>query len=214
MEIKQMNIYEKLSAIRDEAGVIAKNLSIDVTNSRSYKAVSERDVLDTIRPLMSKYGIYCYPMCRELDDKAQIVTSSKYGDRTNFYFHYKNVMRFVNIHKPEEFIDVVSYSTGIDAGDKADGKAMTYGDKYALLKTFMISTGEDADQEASQEYKKKIGDHEWQDLKKMYSKEQIKEMYKELGISKGNDIPFEYYEKKKAEWDKKFVEEHPEKPFY
>ena len=49
-----------------------------------------------------------------------------------------------------DYIETISYSDGIDTGDKAMGKAMTYGDKYALMKAYKISTGEDPDKESSE----------------------------------------------------------------
>ena len=39
-------------------------------------------------------------------------------------------------------------------------------------------------------------------------------MYAELNITKGTDIPKEYYDKKKKEYDTKFDQEHPSKEFY
>ena len=58
-------------------------------------------------------------------------------------------VRFVNVDKPEEYIDITTYGDGVDSQDKAPGKAMTYGDKYALLKAYKIITGDDPDQTAS-----------------------------------------------------------------
>ena len=46
---------------------------------------------------------------------------------------------------------MVSYADGIDSGDKATGKAMTYSDKYSLLKAYKIATGDDPDKDASPE---------------------------------------------------------------
>ena len=46
---------------------------------------------------------------------------------------------------------MVTFAEGIDAQDKGSGKAMTYGDKYALMKAYKISTGDDPDQNASEE---------------------------------------------------------------
>ena len=209
-----MNIYEKMLCIEKEIGVVAKNLEIQASANSKYKAVSERDVLDAVKPLLEKYKVFAYPIARELDDKGQITSTTKYGERTSLYFHYKNIMRFVNAEEPTEFIDIPSYSTGIDTGDKADGKAMTYADKYAFMKAFKISTGEDPDQEASQEYKTNIGKYEWEQLNRMFSKDEIKAMYKELGISKGTDIPMDYYEQKKQEWSQKSDDKMPEKEFY
>ena len=210
----QMNLYEKMLCIEAEIGVVAKNLEIQASANSRYKAVSERDVLDAVKPLMEKYKVFAYPIARELDDKGQLTSSGKYGERTSLYFHYKNVMRFVNAEEPSEFIDIPSYSTGIDTGDKADGKAMTYADKYAFMKAFKISTGDDPDQEASQEYKQTIGKYEWEQLNRMYTKDEIKAMYKELNITKGTDMPMEFYEQKKAEWTEKANKVMPDKEFF
>lgn len=60
-----------------------------------------------------------------------------------------------------------------------------------------------------------ISKTEWDLLNKSFSKEEIKAMYTELGISKGTDIPLDYYNKKmkeKEEKDKKDILQ--EKPFY
>ena len=65
----------------------------------------------------------------------------------------ETVYRFVNTEKPDEFVDITTYGDGIDQGDKAPGKAMTYGDKYALLKAYKIITGDDPDQNMSEDEK-------------------------------------------------------------
>lgn len=48
-----------------------------------------------------------------------------------------------------------------------------------------------------------INKHEWDLLNKSFSKEEIKAMYTELGITKGTDIPLEYYNKKMKEKEDK-----------
>jgi hypothetical protein len=63
------------------------------------------------------------------------------------------IYKFVNTEKPEEYIEIESFGDGVDPQDKAPGKAMTYSDKYALLKAYKIETGEDPDQTASQDLK-------------------------------------------------------------
>ena len=57
----------------------------------------------------------------------------------------------MNIEKPDEYIETTTFAEGIDTQDKGSGKAMTYADKYALMKAYKISTGEDPDQTASEE---------------------------------------------------------------
>ena len=58
----------------------------------------------------------------------------------------KTVYRFVNTDNPAESIDTITFAEGIDSQDKGSGKAMTYADKYALMKSYKISTGEDVDE--------------------------------------------------------------------
>lgn len=147
-----MNIYEKLSAITTELGVVAKNLNVSAGKS-TYKAVSERDVLDSVKPLEAKYKVYSYPVYRETMESEQLESEITYNGnttkKTTFYTRLKTIYRFVNIEKPEEYIETTVFSVGLDPQDKGDGKAMTYADKFALLKAYKISTGEDPDQEGS-----------------------------------------------------------------
>ena len=160
-EIKQLNIYEKLSLITDEIGVIEKKLNVQVNKSSSYKAVSEREVLDGVKPIERKYRVYSYPAKREIIDRETLVKETEYTDsrtdnttitRTNSLFmRIKTTYRFVNTDKPEEYIETTVYGDGVDTGDKAPGKAMTYADKYALMKAYKLSTGDDPDKDASPE---------------------------------------------------------------
>ena len=160
-DIKKLNIYERLSLITDEIGVIEKNLNVQVNKTASYKAVSERDVLDNVKPIEKKYRVYSYPVHREIIDSETLVKESEYNGnitRTNSLFmRLLTTYRFVNIDKPEEYIETTVYGDGVDTGDKAPGKAMTYADKYALMKAYKLSTGDDPDKEASPEkgYQKK-----------------------------------------------------------
>ena len=159
-DIKSLNIYEKMMLITEEMGVIEKNLKVQVSQTNSYKAVSERDILDNVKPLEKKYRVYSYPVDRKIAENEILTKETEYNGkvtRTNtFYMRLEITYRFVNIDKPEEYIDIKTYGDGLDTGDKAPGKAMTYGDKYALMKGYKISTGDDPDKDASVEtsYKK------------------------------------------------------------
>ena len=147
-----MNIYEKLLAITSEIKKVAKNLEVGVGQSQ-YKAVGEADVLTAVKELEEKYKAYSYPFNREIVDNAILQTEKEYNGKVTkgnqIFMRLKTVYRFVNIEKPEEYIDVPTYGDGVDTQDKAPGKAMTYGDKYALMKAYKIITGDDPDQNGS-----------------------------------------------------------------
>lgn len=160
-----MNIYEKMAAITAELQTVAKNLTVQQTKTSSYKAVSERDILDAVKPIEKKYGVYSYPSNREILESNMLESESEWNGKvtkkTTFMTRIKTVYRFVNIEKPEDFIETITFAEGIDSQDKGSGKAMTYGDKYALMKAYKISTGDDPDQTASEDvnYTKKSKQH-------------------------------------------------------
>jgi len=147
MDVKELNIYQRLSAIATEIEMVAKKLTVKAGNE-TYKAVSEGDVLIAVKPLESSYGVYSYPVSREVI--ADGIHETKSGAKMLF-LREKVVYRFVNVDKPEEYIDMESIGDGVDSQDKAPGKAATYADKYALLKAYKIQTGDDPDQFGSEE---------------------------------------------------------------
>ena len=154
MEIKEMNIFEKLSNITNEISSVNKNLTVGQGKS-AYKAVGEADVLKAVKELEFKYRVYSYPVNREVLESTMYTTTNEYGDKNNIFSRIKTVYRFVNIDKPEEYVETITFAEGIDTQDKGSGKAMTYSDKYALMKSYKIITGEDPDQNPSEDgYKK------------------------------------------------------------
>lgn len=157
--MSEMNIFQRVSAITSELQTVAKNLEV-TTGKSSYKAVSERDILDAVKPIENKYGVYSYPVSREVIESNMLENVKEFTDKsgnttvtksTTFMSRIKTVYRFVNIDDPEDYIETVTFAEGIDTQDKGSGKAMTYADKYALMKGYKISTGEDPDQNGSKE---------------------------------------------------------------
>ncbi len=170
MAEQKQNIFRKMLTATNEIQTVAKNLNVQVGNSSSYKAVSERDILDAVKPIEFKNGIYSYPLSRNIVETNILETESKYGVRKQLMIRLEVVYRFVNVDNPEEYIDITSYADGIDSGDKATGKAMTYADKYALMKAYKISTGEDPDQSASEDLKAVNSQKSQQKTKKVIDK--------------------------------------------
>lgn len=151
---RSLNIYERLLLISTDLQTVAKNLEVSMGKAGKYKAVGEADVLRAVKPLELKHRVYSYPIEREIIESGTIESVDYNGNpKKQLFERIRVVYRFINIDKPEEFIDITSYGDGIDSGDKSVGKAMTYADKYALLKAYKMVTGDDPDQEGSQELK-------------------------------------------------------------
>ena len=146
-----MNIYQKMAAVTAELQTVAKNLNVETGKGKSYKAVSERDIIDAVKPLEIAHGIYSYPCERQILESQTLETETQYGPKTTFFSRIMTKYRFVNVEDPTDYIETVTFAEGIDSQDKGSGKAMTYADKYALMKAYKISTGDDPDQNASTE---------------------------------------------------------------
>ena len=201
--VEEMSIYEKMLRIQSEIPTVAKNLNVSAGKSGTYKAVSERDVKDAVKPLEEKYGVYSFPIKKELIEQTQIEQESSYGKRTSFYIRERVTYRFVNIHKPEEFIEIDGYGDGIDSGDKAPGKADTYASKYCLMSAYKISTGDDPDKDASQEYQKieLATSEQTSKIIGLYTADEIGKMLKRLKKNSLADITKEQAEKMIAKRD-------------
>ena len=194
----QLNIYQRLLKITEELKTVEKNLSVPVTKNNSYKAVGERDVLDAVKPLEAKYGVYSYAYDRKIIENGELTSTRKdfqtgeVKELKQLYMRLEVVYRFVNVDNPEEYVEIKTYGDGIDSGDKAAGKAMTYADKYALLKAYKISTGEDPDQEASDELKsykdEKASQRQLAMISKYYKGDILQKLFSTNNITKLEDL--------------------------
>lgn len=82
-----------------------------------------------------------------IEEVHEPITIGQYN--TPGYFTTAKVrVRFVNIDDPEDYMESDHYGYGQDTSDKGIGKAVTYAVKYAMMKTLMISDGEEPDNES------------------------------------------------------------------
>ncbi len=160
-EVATLNLYQRMLKIASEIKAVEKKLKVGSGNY-AYSAVGEAEVLSAVKPLEAKHGVFSYPHERDIVHTDMLTTKT---GTTQQHMRIRVVYRFVNIDDKDEHIDMVSFGDGIDSGDKAPGKAMTYADKYALLKAYKMITGDDPDQHASGEYVAKQDDME-QDFRK------------------------------------------------
>ncbi|MEC9345527.1 MAG: ERF family protein [Pseudomonadota bacterium] len=124
------NIYQRLHAAAGEIKRIAK----EKPKGLMYEVVTHDAVTAACKPVLLARGVHYHPVNMRV---------TQCGNRTEVLMD----VRFVNIDKPDDFVDVPSCGYGIDPQDKGPGKAMSYAVKFALLKALGLETGEDADLE-------------------------------------------------------------------
>ena len=146
-----MNIYEKIQAVSEKVRSVEKNITVGGGNS-SYKAVADIDVLVKVKEAEKEYRIISIPVRQELVKSEVVKTVAQGGyEKITYADVVKMTVRFINLDKTDDYIDVESFGRGLDPGDKGFGKASTYARKYALLNAYKIATGEDPDQTKSEQ---------------------------------------------------------------
>lgn len=130
------NIYQRINAVMQEVDYIQKS---EKKVAGQYRFVSHDQVTAALHIPMTKHGIVV---------KSDMVEMKQDGNRTEV----KLKVTFVNIDDPSDYFDVFYYGYGIDTSDKGIGKAVSYAFKYALLKTCLLETGDDPDQDQETKY--------------------------------------------------------------
>lgn len=139
-----MNIYEKLIEVRKTVPYIQK-----ADQGSQYQYTGSSRVLVAVTDKMNELGLLLIPSVTghtlnespiEFKDSSGNVTK-----RTTTYFtELEMTMTWVNAEKPDEQIVSSWYGQGVDiAGEKGVGKALTYAEKYFMLKFFNIATDKD-----------------------------------------------------------------------
>lgn len=147
----ELNIYQKLVEVRKAVPYLRKE-----AQGKQYNYTGSSQVLASVRAKMDELGLLLIPSVinKELSESI-IETFDSEGHvtkRTTTYFtELIMTMTWVNAEKPEETIECHWYGQGVDiAGEKGVGKALTYAEKYFILKQFNIATDKD-DPDAFQE---------------------------------------------------------------
>lgn len=134
-------LFERILWVRDRVTTLGKDSQVSTGGSGSYRAISHDKVTAFIRPKMVQAGIVHYASCFEATDEDTGAKTSK--GRKIVQHRATFQITFCNAHDREDQFMLRQVAYADDYGDKAPGKAASYAMKYALLKLFMIETGEE-----------------------------------------------------------------------
>jgi hypothetical protein len=139
-----LNIYQKLIEVRKVVPYIQK---ADIGAQYAYTGSSR--VLAAVKDKMDELGLLLVP---SVTGHNLLESAIEFRDangnatkRTTTYFtELEMTMTWINAEKPDERIVSGWYGQGVDiAGEKGVGKALTYAEKYFILKFFNIPTDKD-----------------------------------------------------------------------
>lgn len=136
-----LNIYQRMHAVMQDVSYIRKDDS--KKRELRYAYVSHDEVSGVLHAALVRHGIFCRPTATCIVDPEPVEMKSKNGTRNEFRAVVHVSLEFVNIEDPNDRLEVGPFAgVGFDNSDKATGKAYSYAMKTALLKTFMLESGE------------------------------------------------------------------------
>lgn len=131
-----MNLTEKLLEMQKAVDGIIKD---GKNQSDKYDFASDENVLDTFRPLMDQYKLLPIPLVTFAVIREGVTKSG-----TSRYLTELTMTMVWHDVESGERMEVPWYAQGVDlAGEKGVGKALTYAEKYFLLKFFHVPTKKD-----------------------------------------------------------------------
>lgn len=131
-----MKLSEKLLQIQMAVDAIIKD---GQNQSDRYDFASDENVLNRFRPLMDQHKLLLIPLVTA----AQLHEGTTKSGTSRYLTELTLTMAWLDTETGER-MDVPWYSQGVDlAGEKGVGKALTYAEKYFLLKFFHVPTKKD-----------------------------------------------------------------------
>ena len=135
-----LNIYQRLNNVMKAVQYVQKDSSVS-GGGANYKAVSHDQVVSVVRQALVDNGIVIFPnqISGEFLIKRDLSATPpvKMGLYSGTY-----EVNFVNIDNGQDKVTSTVQAHASDNGDKAPGKALSYGVKSAMLKVLSLETGE------------------------------------------------------------------------
>ena len=129
-----MNIYQKLIEVRKAVPYLQKD-----NKGHQFNYVSSSQTLGSVRAKMDELGVLLMPEVQRYEVKDHVTSKGAHWYLTILDMKFT----WVNADNPEEKIACGWTGQGLDDGEKGVGKALTYAEKYFMLKFFNIATDMD-----------------------------------------------------------------------
>jgi|GEM_PF-816194 len=135
-----MNIYQKLIDVRKECGYLEK-----ANAGHQFKYVSSSQTLAALRGKMDELGLLLIPRVISHEVRRHENNKKKHDDceKRQYFTILDMTFTWVNADEPTETIECQWTGQGLDDSEKGVGKALTYAEKFFMLKFFNIATDKD-----------------------------------------------------------------------
>ena len=135
-----MSVYKKMHQVQAATRSLAANTE-GQTGGAKYSYVSGAKLLGVIRPLMDKLGLILTQEVVEIKNEP-ITYMTRNGEKTEMFTTAHIRFTWVDTEDGSQVVNDF-FANGMNAWEKGLGSALTYAERYYLMKTFHIATDED-----------------------------------------------------------------------
>lgn len=177
--MSELNLYQKIADVKANIDGFTKD-----TKGYNYSYVSGSQILHRIRSKMVEHNLLLVPSTSNEQWTTHSYKNKKGYEVVDFVVEMDLNYKWINADKPEEQLDISYHAFGQQSDiSQAHGTALTYAERYFLMKFFNIPTDEDdADAKEKQDKYSKV------DPKNIAELENEITMFSELMKSLGKDV--------------------------
>lgn len=197
--MSEKRLVKKLAKVMTEVKYIEKK---GFNSFNRYKYATESDVAEKVREILAGQNVIMLPDVVEHTTREHVNRKNN----TEYIATVKVKFTFIDGETGEELV-IHSVGEGQDAGDKAVYKAITGAQKYALMKAFMIPTGDDPEADNGVD-ERNSNNNPVQDItskKQSISEAQIKRLY--AIVQKNNFDPKDVFKVIMKDYNKSKLED-------
>ena len=176
---EELNLYQKIADVKANIDGFTKD-----TKGYNFSYVSGSQILHRIREKMIEHKLLLIPNTTNEQWTTHTYKNKKGNEVIDFVVEMDLNYTWINADKPEEQLEVSYHAYGQQSDiSQAHGTALTYAERYFLMKFFNIPTDEDdADAKQKQDRYSKV------DPKNIETLENEITMFSELMKSLGKDV--------------------------
>jgi len=150
---EELNLYQKIADVKANIDGFTKD-----TKGYNFSYVSGSQILHRIRTKMIEHNLLLVPSTTNEKWTTHTYKNRKGNEVVDFVVEMDLNYKWINADKPEEQLDISYHAFGQQSDiSQAHGTALTYAERYFLMKFFNIPTDEDdADAKEKQDKYSKV----------------------------------------------------------
>jgi len=136
-KVEKMNLFQKLHYIQSTVNALGTD-----KKSFNFSYTTGEKILAVVKPLMNQLGLLLVPSVTQIGTERQDYENAKGQKKSENTVILNMIMTWIDTESGEQY-PVAWGAIGQNDWDKGFGSALTYSERYFLLKFFHISTDRD-----------------------------------------------------------------------